>query len=110
MPTPCPHLKYVWHVLESSLAIRYYEIEENVELNAIPGIALTESKVSAICCHLLEEDGDRREGGKVMTATAFESLIITFRDLIKESISHSYNNRSPAIRVEKPIHHCKFQV
>lgn len=68
-----------------------------------PGIAFTESKVSAICCHLLEEDGGRREGGKVMTATAFVSLIMPFRDLIKESISHSYINRPTGIRVDKSI-------
>lgn len=69
----------------------------------VPGIALTESNVSAICCHLLEEEGDRREGGKVMTATAFKSLIMPFRDLIKESISHSYNNRPTIIRVDKTL-------
>lgn len=37
-----------------------------------PGMALTESKVSAICCNLSEQDGERSEGGKVTTTTAFE--------------------------------------
>ena len=56
-----------------------------------PGIALTDSKVSAMCCHLLEKDGERRKGGNVTTATAFEDRIMLLRDLIKESISHSCN-------------------
>lgn len=56
-----------------------------------PGIALTDSNVSAICCHRLEKDGERREGGNVTTATAFEDRTMLLRDLIKESISHSCN-------------------
>lgn len=56
-----------------------------------PGIALTDSKVSAMCCHRLETDGKRREGGNVTTATALDDRIMLLRDLIKESISHSCN-------------------
>lgn len=50
-------------------------------------MALTEIKVSDKCCHLLEKDGERREGGKVITATAFEDRIMLFSDLIKDNIS-----------------------
>lgn len=67
-----------------------------------PGIALTESKVSAICCNLFEQDGDRSEGGNVTTTTAFEDRAMPFRDLIKESICHSYNNEEQNdFRLEK---------
>lgn len=47
--------------------------------------------MSAKCCHLFEKDGETRDGGKVITATAFEYRTILFKDLIKESISHSCN-------------------
>lgn len=57
-----------------------------------PGIALTESKVSAICCNLFEQDGERSEGGNVITTTAFEDRVMAFRDLTKDSICHSCNN------------------
>lgn len=59
----------------------------NVEIK--PGIAATERRVSAICCHRLVDESERREGGKVIITTAFEDRTIPFRDLIKESISHS---------------------
>jgi len=52
---------------------------------------LIDSKVSAMCCHLLEKDGERIEGGNVKKTTAFEDRIMLLRDLIKESISHSCN-------------------
>lgn len=55
-------------------------------------MALTEIKVSDKCCHLLEKDGERREGGKVITATAFEDRIMLFSDLIKDNISQPYND------------------
>lgn len=57
-----------------------------------PGIALTESNVSAKCCHLLKVVGETREDGKVITATAFEDLTMLFKDLIKASTSHSYTS------------------
>lgn len=57
-----------------------------------PGIALTESKVSAICCNLFEQDGERSEGGNVTTTTAFEDWVMPFGDQIKESICHSCKN------------------
>lgn len=62
-----------------------------------PGIALTETKVSAKCCNLFEKDGEKREGGKVITATAFDDRMVFFRDLTKESISHSYQNNTQVI-------------
>lgn len=37
-------------------------------------------------------DGETRDGGKVIRATAFEDRTMAFKDLIKESISHSYND------------------
>jgi len=55
----------------------------------MPGIALTESRVSAKCCHLLEKDGDKSVCGTVIIATAFEALTMPFKDLIKASISQS---------------------
>lgn len=58
----------------------------------MPGIALTESSVSAKCCHLLEKDGDKSEGGKVTIATAFDALTIPFKDFKKASISQSYKH------------------
>lgn len=54
-----------------------------------PGIALIESKVSAMCCSLVEEDGESMEGGKVTMATAFETISILFSNLMKESMSDS---------------------
>lgn len=54
-----------------------------------PGIALTESKVSAMCCSLVDEDGESMEGGKVTMATAFETISILFSNLMNESISDS---------------------
>lgn len=57
----------------------------------IPGIAFTDNSVSAKCCHLFEKDGEAREAGKVKNTTAFEDRTILFKDLMKESISHSYN-------------------
>lgn len=59
-----------------------------------PGIALTDSKVSAICCNLFEQDGDRSEGGNVTTTTAFEERAMPLSDLIKERICHSCNNQA----------------
>jgi hypothetical protein len=59
-----------------------------------PGIALIESKVSAICCSLLEEDGESREGGKVTMATAFETISILFSNLMNESMSDSCVDRN----------------
>lgn len=52
---------------------------------------MTESKASAMCCNRLEVDGERREGGKVTTATAFEGRSMPLRDLTKERMSHSCN-------------------
>ena len=74
-----------------------YEIKNayhnyKVETDNKPGIALTESNVSAMCCHLLQKDGERREGGKVNMATEFEDRTMLLRDLINESISHSCNS------------------
>lgn len=57
----------------------------------IPGIAFTDNKVSAKCCHLFAKDGEAREAGKVINATAFEDRTMLFKDLMKKSISHSYN-------------------
>ena len=54
-----------------------------------PGIALIESKVSAMCCSLVDEDGESMEGGKVTMATAFETISILFSNLMKESMSDS---------------------
>lgn len=59
-----------------------------------PGIALIESKVSAMCCSLFEEDGESREGGKVTMATAFETIRILFSNLMNESISDSCVDRN----------------
>lgn len=56
-----------------------------------PGIALTDSNTSAMCCHLLQKDGERREGGNVIIATAFADRSMLLRDLIKERISQSCN-------------------
>lgn len=56
-----------------------------------PGIALIETMVSAKCCSLFEKVVDTREGGNVITATAFDNLRTFFRDLTNESISHSYD-------------------
>jgi len=64
-------------------------------------MALTESKVSAICCNLSEQDGERSEGGKVTTTTAFEDWTMPFRDLIKESICHSYNKDINTLLIRK---------
>jgi len=64
-------------------------------------MALTESKVSAICCNLSEQDGERSEGGKVTTTTAFEDWVMLFRDLIKESICHSYKRNINTFRIRK---------
>jgi hypothetical protein len=55
---------------------------------------LIESKVSAICCSLLEEDGESREGGKVTMATAFETISILFSNLMNESMSDSFSEYS----------------
>jgi len=55
----------------------------------VPGIALTESRVSAKCCHLVEKNGDKSICGIVIIATAFEALTMPFKDLIKASISQS---------------------
>lgn len=65
-------------------------------------MAPTESNVSAMCCSLFEEDGERREGENVITATAFEDRSFPFSDLIEESISHSCND----IRSMKKISIC----
>lgn len=64
----------------------------DLNANSVPWIALTDSKVSAKCCHLFEKDGERREVGNVITATAFEARTMLFKDLMKESISQSYND------------------
>jgi hypothetical protein len=56
-----------------------------------PGIALTDSNTSAMCCHLLQKDGERREGGNVITATAFADRSMLLRDVMKESIPQSCN-------------------
>ena len=66
-------------------------------------MALTESKVSAICCNLFEQDGERSEGGKVTTITAFEDRAKPFSDLIKESICHSYNNNINTFQIRKTL-------
>jgi hypothetical protein len=67
--------------------------------NNKPGIALTDSNTSAMCCHLLQKDGERREGGNVIPATAFADRSMLLRDLMKESIPQSCNitlvNRIP---------------
>jgi hypothetical protein len=55
-------------------------------------MALTESKVSAMCCNLFEQDGERSEGGNDTRTTAFEDRVMAFRDLIKDSICHSCKN------------------
>ena len=68
----------------------YYEGKADVKADYKPGIALTDSKVSAMCCNRLEVDSERRVDGKVTTATAFEDRTIPFKDLIKESMSHSW--------------------
>jgi hypothetical protein len=69
-----------------------------------PGIALTDSNTSAMCCHLLQKDGERREDGNVIIATAFADRSMLLRDLMKESISQSCNetfvNKSP-VRITK---------
>lgn len=52
---------------------------------------MTDIKVSARCCHLFKKAGETSEGGKDMTATAPEDRTMPFKDLIKESISQSYN-------------------
>ena len=57
--------------------------------NNMPGTALTESNVSAKCCHLFRTVGETREGGNVIAATAFEDLTKLFKDLMKLSMSHS---------------------
>jgi len=62
---------------------------------------LTESKVSAICCNLSEQDGERSEGGKVTTTTAFEDMAMLFRDLIKESMCHSYKRDINIFHIRK---------
>jgi hypothetical protein len=59
--------------------------------NNKPGIALTDSNTSAMCCHLLQKDGERREGGNVITATAFADRSMLLRDVMKESIPQSCN-------------------
>ena len=46
--------------------------------------------MSAKCCSLIEKVVETREGENVMTATAFDNLTTLFKDLTKESISHSY--------------------
>lgn len=70
--------------------------KNNIILDVIfdlkPGIALTDSKVSAMCCNRFEQDGEKSECGKVTRTTAFEDLAKLFRDLIKESICHSCDN------------------
>lgn len=72
---------------------------QNLQMNKAdqgnkPGIALIESKVSAMCCSLFEEDGERREGGKVTMATAFETISILFSNLMNESMSDSCVGRN----------------
>lgn len=63
--------------------------QTQLEVHDLPAIALTEMRVSAKCCHLLEKDDDSRECGNVITATAFDSLTILFKAVIKASISQS---------------------
>jgi hypothetical protein len=50
---------------------------------------LTESSVSAKCCHLFEIEFERTEAGKVTTATALEDRTMAFKDLMKDNISQS---------------------
>lgn len=54
-----------------------------------PGIALTETNVSAKCWSLFKKVDETREVGKVTTATAFDNRTTVIRDLTKESMSHS---------------------
>lgn len=80
-----------------SLSQRPFETKKaynkhKLETNNKPGIALTESNVSAMCCHLLQKDGESRDRGKVIMATEFEDRTMLLRDLINESISQSCNN------------------
>lgn len=62
---------------------------DELQFDSKPGIALTESKVSAMCCNRLDKDAERREGGKVTMATQFEDDNMLFRNLMNERISHS---------------------
>jgi len=50
--------------------------------------------MSAICCHLLQDEDERREGGNDIRPTTFADCSMVFRERIKESISHSCNNMS----------------